>query len=60
MGLCRSNFNAANLWGGLVDEGTEIGGKKVSSEEETYSDLTILIFYNNFLVGVSTCTTAHT
>lgn len=41
----------AGTWGGLTDEGVEIGGKKISSEEETFSDLSVLILYNNFLVG---------
>lgn len=50
---CRSNFNVAGTWGGLTDEGVEIGGKKISSEEETFSDLSMLILYNNFLVRLS-------
>ena len=46
----RSNFNAAGQFGGMVALAVEVGGKKVSSEEETYSDLSILIFNHNFQV----------
>ena len=34
----------------MIDEATEIAGKKIASEEETFSDLSILIFRNNLLV----------
>ena len=47
---CRSNFNPAGTFGGMIALATEVAGKKISSEEETFSDLSILIFHNNFLV----------
>lgn len=48
---CSSNFNAKGQFAALIAEATEVSGKKVSSEEETFSDLSNLIFFNNFLVG---------
>lgn len=44
-----SNFNAKGQFAALIAEATEVSGKKVSSEEETFSDLSNLIFFNNFL-----------
>lgn len=32
----------------MIALATEVGAKKFSSEEETFSDLSILIFNNNF------------
>ena len=46
-----SNFNFCDWWSGVIGLSTEVGAKKISSEEETYSDQSILIFYNNF-VGI--------
>ncbi|CAL5223435.1 g5950 [Coccomyxa viridis] len=42
-----STFYAARTFDGIIDLATEIGSKKISSEEETYSDHSILIFYHN-------------
>nr|QOL01119.1 putative extracellular protein CSOL_045 [Pseudococcomyxa simplex] len=44
----KTQFNASRTFDGIVDVATEIGSKKISSEEETYSDLSVLIFYHNF------------
>ena len=41
-------FNAKNNFGGIIGLATEIVAKKVSSEEEKYSDHSWLIFYNNY------------
>ena len=49
--MCSSNFNVVGSWGAMIAEGTEIAGKKISSEEETFSDLSNVIFLNNFLVS---------
>lgn len=46
-----SNFNFCDWWSGAIGLATEVGAKKISSEEETYSDHSILIFYNN-LIGI--------
>ena len=32
----------------MIGLSNEVAAKKISSEEETYSDQSILIFYNNF------------
>ena len=47
---CRSNFNPAGQFGGMIALAVEVGGKKIASEEETFSDLSILIFDHNFQV----------
>ena len=44
----RSNFGAAQTLGNAGGLAEEIAAKKMSSEEETYSDLSIVIFANNF------------
>ena len=44
----RSNFGAAQTLGNAAGLAEEIAAKKMSSEEETYSDLSIVIFANNF------------
>ncbi|BDA45954.1 probable iron uptake system component EfeO [Coccomyxa sp. Obi] len=44
----KTQFNASRTFDGIIDVATEIGSKKISSEEETYSDLSVLIFYHNF------------
>lgn len=44
-----NNFSAAGSFSGMIGLSTEVGAKKMSSEEETYSDLSILIFHNNYL-----------
>jgi iron uptake system component EfeO len=46
-----SKYNFCDWWAGTIGLATEIGAKKISSEEETYSDHSILIFHNNF-VGI--------
>jgi hypothetical protein len=51
----REEFEKADTWAGMIALATEVGAKKFSSEEETFSDLSILIFDNNFRVR---CTTA--
>ncbi|GMH34438.1 hypothetical protein BSKO_02272 [Bryopsis sp. KO-2023] len=42
-------FNAQGSFGGMIGLSTEVAAKKMSSEEETYSDMSILIFHNNYL-----------
>lgn len=44
----REEFEKADTWAGMIALATEVGAKKFSSEEETFSDLSILIFENNF------------
>lgn len=41
-------FNPTNNFGGIIALATEIIAKKISSEEEKYSDRSYLIFYNNY------------
>ncbi len=43
-----SNFSAASHWDGMITLATEIPAKKISSEEETWSDQSILIFAANW------------
>lgn len=42
-------FDAVSSFVGMIGLATEVGAKKMSSEEETYSDLSVLIFHNNYL-----------
>ena len=41
------NYTAAQAFAGMAGLANEIGSKKISSEEETYSDQSILIYYHN-------------
>lgn len=41
-------YNQGNYWEGIVGLATEVVSKKISSEEEMWSDLSMLIFYNNY------------
>lgn len=43
-----STFSAYNSWEGLLGLAFEVPAKKISSEEETWSDLSITIFRANF------------
>ncbi len=43
-----NNFSAASHWNGMITLATEIPAKKISSEEETWSDQSILIFAANW------------
>lgn len=52
-GLCRkmqdvSIFSAKKTWDGLLALSIEVCAKKISSEEETWSDLSLLIFRENW------------
>jgi len=48
--LCKpEEFNPVRSFEGMIGLSTEVGAKKMSSEEETFSDMSILIYYNNFL-----------
>lgn len=47
----REAFSAKKTFAGLLALSTEIGAKKISSEEETWSDRSLLIFRFN-LVGI--------
>ena len=44
-----SNFDAASSFDGMIALSTEVPAKKISSEEETWSDQSILIFENNWI-----------
>ncbi|MDY6901724.1 MAG: EfeM/EfeO family lipoprotein [Cyanobacteriota bacterium] len=44
-----SNFNAKDHFGGMIAVATEVPAKKISSEEETWSDQSLLIFKNNWI-----------
>lgn len=41
-------FTSASNWEGMLNLAHEVAAKKVSSEEETFSDLSIMIYYNNW------------
>lgn len=45
----RERFDAAGQFDGMVTLATEVSAKKVSSEEETWSDQTLLIFKHNWI-----------
>ncbi len=47
----NDKFNATQVFEGLVALPEEVASKKISSEEETWSDLSLIIFRHNF-VGV--------
>ncbi|MDY6783589.1 MAG: EfeM/EfeO family lipoprotein [Cyanobacteriota bacterium] len=44
-----SNFNVNDHFEGMIGLATEIPAKKISSEEETWSDQSVLIFQNNWI-----------
>lgn len=44
-----NNFNAKDHFGGMIAVATEVPAKKISSEEETWSDQSLLIFQNNWI-----------
>jgi iron uptake system component EfeO len=44
----RDNFSASKHFDGMMGLANEIGAKKISSEEETWSDQSILIFRENW------------
>lgn len=44
-------FSAASSFKGMISLATEIGAKKISGEEETWSDRSLLIFRHN-LIGI--------
>ncbi len=43
------NFNAKDHFGGMIAVATEVPAKKISSEEETWSDQSLVIFKNNWI-----------
>lgn len=43
-----NNFSATKSFAGMLAVGTEVPAKKISSEEETWSDQSLLIFQNNW------------
>ncbi len=47
----RGNFSSATHFEGMIGLANEVPSKKISSEEETYSDQSLLIFRHN-LIGV--------
>jgi len=44
----RQNFSASKHFDGMIALANEVGAKKISSEEETWSDQSILIFRENW------------
>jgi len=44
----RANFDSPSQFEGMIGLATEIPAKKISSEEETYSDQSLLIFQENW------------
>lgn len=44
----RQNFNAQKHFEGMITLATEVAAKKISSEEETWSDQSLLIFRDNW------------
>lgn len=44
----RENFDAATHFEGMIGLATEVPAKKISSEEETYSDQSLVIFHYNW------------
>lgn len=47
----RTNFDAVKNFSGILALATEVPAKKISSEEETWSDQSLIIFKHNF-VGI--------
>lgn len=45
-----SAYTPSCIWYGIQELAVEVAKKKISSEEETWSDLSILIFHNNLEV----------
>ena len=45
----RGRFDAAGQFDGMVTLATEVSAKKISSEEETWSDQSLLIFRHNWI-----------
>jgi iron uptake system component EfeO len=43
-----SNFNVVGCFEGMIELSLEIASKKISGEEETFSDLSVLIFEKNW------------
>jgi iron uptake system component EfeO len=43
-----ANFSASKHFDGMIGLANEVGAKKISSEEETWSDQSILIFRENW------------
>jgi len=48
----RENFSGRKTFAGLLALSTEIAAKKISSEEETWSDRSLLIFRHN-IIGIN-------
>jgi hypothetical protein len=48
-----SEYSAPQIFAGIIEVAREVAKKKISSEEETWSDQSVLIFYNN--LQVCTC-----
>ncbi|MEM1186763.1 MAG: imelysin family protein [Planctomycetota bacterium] len=44
-----TRFDAVSHFGGMIALATEVSAKKISSEEETWSDQTLLIFRHNWI-----------
>src|SRR5690606_20440099 len=45
----RARFSAAGHFDGMIALATEVAAKKISSEEETWSDQSLLIFRHNWI-----------
>ena len=47
------SIGSADVFDGVLGVMTEVMAKKISSEEETFSDLSLMIYHNNWLGGYS-------
>lgn len=47
------SIGAADVFDGVLGVMLEVAAKKISSEEETFSDLSLMIFHNNWMGGYS-------
>ena len=45
------SIGSADVFDGVLGVMTEVAAKKLSSEEETFRDLSLMIFHNNWLGG---------
>lgn len=45
------SIGAADVFDGVLGVMTEVAAKKISSEEESFSNLSLMIFHNNWLGG---------
>lgn len=46
-----ASIETADVFDGVLGVMAEVAAKKISSEEETFSDFSLMIFHNNWLGG---------